>query len=507
MIKLYKDITLNSSNSYFTIFNDLQKYKNSLEAYLSNSIEDDKFALNDSVLMVSAEVFANKDPYKITYCAHEFNGNTLFYHINSVIFQSGFYAFSVADDIWANYFYKANIKDFFAVRTSAHIGEKQGFLDPIIATNEKEIEILNSNRIPSSLSLNDLSILYYVNYETGKSTIFQNGATSCVNGFYNSITELCTEFDAAIPPYYDYDVGIRTAVSRITSIYETSESDLSTKYAAGVIKAYVVPSSILIPSEADITFYCGFMPEFEKYLPQTNADKLKAHFLYNYDMDVSFSFNYDPNYKYFAGVENSGIEISRYAGNHTVTFKFIMNNDGLQVLVYDGEKSYDITDAFEIGISLNDGNITATEKISRTLRTITGVGSGIAQLKLGNYGGGISSLADAANTMIIQSNSKYIGGGDGYITFKDVNSKYPANSPFCVVKYKSVMNENKRAIENGLLYNASMDLFAPMNGVATGFYPRGIFIQGSITIDELPLFALEYITKVFTNGNFFKQVL
>ena len=506
MIKLYKDITLNSSNSYFTIFNDLQKYKNSLEAHLSNSIEDDKYVLNDGVLMVSAEEFANQDPYKITYCEHEFNGNTLFYHINSVIFQSGFYEFSVADDIWANYFYKANIQSLHVTRSSLSISGYRGIYDPIKATQEREVEYIGNDRLPYSITLDDLSILYYVTYETGKSSLFRNGATSATKGFFNSIRELCFGGSIIAPVFPDRFVSLDYAIQAVAGIYQAQQGNLEPVFEAGVIKAYIVPSSILLPHTSDFIFQTScddiLGPNVTGELRDINAHCLINNVL---DTEIELPLLY-PNYKYFVGVEHNGMEIERYSGSHKIRFSFIQNNDSLQVLLYDGSNSYDITSAFEVGISINDGNISPTEKLTRTLRAVTSVGSGIVQYKLGNYAGAFSSFAEAGASSIINGKSSYIGGGDGLLTFRNI-TKFASQSPFCIVSYKSIENEREHTIKYGAAYDAYLNIFSPFSGLVTGVYNYGYLIQGNILLSGIPEFPAEFIKGVFANGNYFKQIL
>lgn len=506
MIKLYKDITLNSSNSYFTVFNDLQKYKISLETYLSNSIEDDKFVLNDGVLMVSAEVFTNEDPYKITYCAHEFNGNTLFYHINSVIFQSGFYAFNVSEDIWANYFYKANIQSLHVTRSSLQIDGYRGIFDPIKATQDRDVEYIGNNRLPYSITLDDLSILYYVTYETGKSSLFRNGATSATKGFFNSIRELCLGGTLIEPVLPDRFVSLDYAVQSVAGIYQAQQGDLEPKFEAGVIKAYIVPSSILLPHTSDFIFQTScddvLGPNVTGELRDINAHCLINNVL---DTEIELPLLY-PNFKYFVGVEHNGMEIERYSGSHKIRFSFIQNNDSLQVILYDGSNSYDITSAFEVGISINDGNISPTEKLTRTLRAVTSVGSGIVQYKLGNYAGAFSSFAETGASTVINGKSSYIGGGDGLLTFRNI-TKYASQSPFCIVSYKSIENENEHAIKYGVSYDAYLDIFSPFFGLTSGYYYYGYLIQGNILLSGIPEFPAEFIKGVFANGNYFKQVL
>lgn len=487
MIKLYKDITLNSSNSYFTIFNDLQKYKNSLGTYLSNSIEDDKFVLNGGVLMIAAEVFTSEDPFKITYCAHEFNGNTLFYHINSVIFQSDFYAFNVSEDIWANYFYKANIQSLHVTRSSLQIDGYRGIFDPIKATQDRDVEYIGNNRLPSSMTLDDLSIVYYVVYETGRSSLFRNNAASATKGFFNSVRELCGNLD----------ISLDTAISAVAGIFKTITT--TSNYEAGVIKAYIVPSSIILPHTEDVTFNTSTNINY-------GVNDITAHVLINNIIDTEIEFPSFPNYKYFVGVEHNGMEIERYSGNHKVRFSFIQNNDSLQVILYDGANSYDLTSAFEVGISINDGNITPTEKISRTLRTVAGVGSGVVQYKLGNYAGAISSIADAGSSLIIGGKSSYIGAGDGLLTFRNITEN-ASQSPFCLVSYKSIEDENEHTIKYGATYDAYLNVFTPFFGLVSGYYNYGYLIQGNILLSGIPEFPAEFIKGVFASGNYFKQVL
>lgn len=506
MIKLYKDITLNSSNSYFTIFNDLQKYKNSLETYRSNSIEDDKYVLNDGVLMVSAEVFANQDPYKITYCEHEFNGNTLFYHINSVIFQSGFYAFNVSEDIWANYFYKANIQSLHVTRSSLQIDGYRGIFDPIKETQDRDIEYIGNTRLPYLMTLDDLSIVYFVTYETGKSSLFRNGATSGTKGFFNSIKELCLGGTVIEPIFPERFVSLDYAIQAVAGIYQAKQGELHPAFEAGVIKAYIVPSSILLPSTSDFIFQTScddiLKPNVTGELRDITAHCLISNVL---DTEIELPLLY-PNYKYFVGVEHNGMEIERYSGAHKIRFSFIQNNDSLQVLLFDGANSYDLTSVFEVGITINDGNITPTEKLTRTLRAVSSAGSGIVQYKLGNYAGAFSSFAEAGASTIINGKSSYIGGGDGLLTFRDI-TKFPSQSPFCIVSYKSIENENEHIIKYGATYDAYLNIFSQFQGLVSGSYDYGYLIQGNIILSGIPEFPAEFIKGVFANGNYFKQIL
>lgn len=492
MIKLYEGITPNNENSSFYIFKDIEKYKTSLFPYLSISIEEDKFSLNENSLTISASSLAGLDPFKFSYIEWEFNSISMFYHIEDVKYQSEYFIFSIALDLWASYFYKANIADFFVNRTACHIPNKRGFLDPISATNEREVEYISNDFLPSAISLNDLSVVYYVTYETGKSSLLSNESASATKGFFNSIPELCGNLD----------VSKENALSSVAGIHETTTATESND--AIVIKAYIVPSSVIIPPTEgeDTTFVTSSNINFL-------ANDLNAHPLVYGINNSHFSVYVEPDYKYYVGVQRHGIELTRVYGNHNVRIAFIFNVDNLQVLLYDGDLSFDITDAFEVGITTNNGNMNATERVAKVLRMIGGVGSGMAQAKQGNVGGSIASFADVINTALpVSGSSNHSGGGDGFITFEKITTTFPAQSPFCVVKYKSVIDENEKARKTGLSFNTSMDIFNPLSGEIVGDYRvRGYYIKGNAFISGIPLYASNYIAGIFENGNYFKQIL
>lgn len=498
MVYLYKKQLPNTLRNTHYIFTDPGDFWLELgDEYISFS--EDTYRLNGNILEVELSVIDADTKYnEITYIVWQQGGNWRFYFVNSQIFQSGYAIYDLTLDVWATYISQAKINKKTLMKCnrkvevtyseSTGIKKATGIYDPIASTQYQGY----LTEYGEDYGADDIAVVFVAVIENSQSSILYNNASSYTAIFAKRLSTFST-------PTINY------ALSVIGGIYGYFQvATPSTILDVNIIKAYLVPAEALKASDwayTDTTF---------KFVSSStagsgNVDDFIICSPYAFEKDIVVPI--DPDYKYIAGTKYAGLELIREVGATSVTYRFIVKQDGIEITVQQGDKMQDLTEQFRVGITTNDGNLTSYEKVARSLGLISGLASGVFQFASGGAGyvtGGLS-IANTLTSSIVSGNGQYIAGGDGITTFTD-NGEFC--SPYQVRRYVSANNEKEHARLYGASYNVQFDDLEELqsNELLGSGTETDTYIEMLCAIDGVPLDAKDLIETTFLNGVYIKLI-
>lgn len=475
MVYLYKNKLPNYAENTHVFFNDV----NDFVAYLGDAFlqfTEDRYTMNGNIAEVQLAAVTDLDD--VTYIAWNNGGAWRFFFVRSAVYQSGFAIFTLDVDLWATHISRATLSNIRVTRCNRNIGV--GVYDSIPATVGRTFL-----RLGDTIDATDLAIVYVVVFATGASSILVNNAGTSMGVFVQEIKD-----DDDLPEgkgLFDWWLEL---VSGIYSARATV-GDLD----ANVLKAYIVPKNV-------IALKTDAVPSFNVKTPSSTGTLIPSYEAAPFTFPVRFDVNIDPNKKYFVGTKHAGVEIVRTTQPTSVYYNFIVKQDGLQVIVQQGDRMLDITDAFAVGLTSNDGNFTATERVARTLQVVGGLASGAFQIMQGGAGyvTGALTAANALTSVVEQGNARYAQGGDGVSTFRALSGA--AQTPYYMQTNESINNEAANARLYGATFNQQVesvdDIFVASllgSGTLTDTY-----FAAEVRVDGVPTDARDFIAAAIRGG-------
>lgn len=475
MVYLYKNKLPNYAENTHYFFTAVDDYVNSLGvAFLQ--FDEDRYTINGNIAEV--ELPAVTDVDDVSYIAWNNGDAWRFFFVRSAVYQSGYAIFTLDIDLWGTYIARASLSNIRVTRCNRNIGV--GIYDPIPATLNRDFVQLGDN-----LTVNNLALVFVVAFATGVSSILINNSATSLGVFVQEFEGLKNKPE-----------GINTldwGIELISGIFSAKATigDLD----AVVLKAYIIPKDV-------IHIKTNIVPTFTVKTPSTNGtltpsyEAAPAIFPKKYEIDI------DPNKKYFVGTQHAGLELVRTTNKTSVYYNFITKQDGIQVIIQQGDKMLDITDAFSVGLTSNDGNFTSTEKIARLIQITSGIASGAFQIMTGGAGyvTGALTAANALSSVIEQGNAKYIQGGDGVSTFRRLAGS--AQSPYYMQTNESINNEAANARLYGATFNEQVASIDDIFGAAllgTGTLTDTYF-AAEVRVDGVPTDARDLIAAAIRGG-------
>ena len=473
MIYLYRNKLPNYDENTHYFFTDIRDYVNALgEPALS--FEEDRYTLNGNIAEVKMPLISDVD--NVTYIAWYNVGTWRFFFVRSAVYQSGYVIFTLDVDLWATNIARATLSNIRVTRCNRNIGV--GVYDPIPSSVGREF-----SRLGDDINVNDLAIVYVVAFATGVSSILVNNAGTSMGVFVQEMNTDVPEGTNAFDNWLGLVSGIYSAQATI--------GDLD----ANVLKAYIVPKSVLAVKTGTVPIFNVKTPSFSGTLTPTYE---AAPFIFpaRFDIDI------DPNKKYFVGTKHAGVELVRTTQPTSVIYNYIVKQDGLQVIVQQGDRMLDITDAFAVGLTSNDGNFTATERVARTLQVVGGIASGAFQIMQGGAGyvTGALTAANALTSVVEQGNARYAQGGDGVSTFRALTGA--AQSPYYIQSNESINNEAANARLYGATFNQqveSIDAIFDASLLGTGTLTDTYF-AAEVRVDGVQTDARDVIAAAIRGG-------
>lgn len=475
MVYLYKNKLPNYAENTHYFYTNVDDYVNSLgDEFLS--FEEDRYTINGNI--VEVELPAVTDVDNVTYIAWNNGGAWRFFFVRSAVYQSGFAVFTLDVDLWATHIARATLSNIRVTRCNRNVGN--GVYDSIPVTTGREF-----SRLGGDISVNDLAVVYVVAFATGVSSILVNNAGTSLGVFVQEMGD-----DDDLPEgksIFDWWLEL---VSGIFAAQATI-GDLD----ANVLKAYIVPKDV-------VAIKTGTVPVFKVKTPSFSGTLTPSYEAAPFIFPVRFDIDIDPNKKYFVGTKHAGVELVRTTQSANVVYNYIMKQDGLQVIVQQGDRMLDITDAFAVGLTSNDGNFTATERVARTLQIVGGIASGAFQIMDGGAGyvSGPLGIANALSSVIEQGNARYSQGGDGVSTFRTLAGG--VQTPYYIQTNESIDSEAENARLYGAVYNQQVtsidDIFAA-SLLGTGTLTDTYF-AAEVRVDGIPADARDAIAAAMRGG-------
>lgn len=474
MIYLYKNKLPNYAENTHVFFNDV----NDFVAYLGDAFlqfSEDRYTINGNIAEV--ELPAVTDVDDVTYIAWNNGGAWRFFFVRSAVYQSGFAIFTLDVDLWATHIARATLSNIRVTRCNRNVGV--GVYDPIPSSVGREYL-----RLGDGINVHDLAVVYVVVFATGVSSILVNNAGTSMGVFVQEMN------DDDLPEGKNLFDWWLELVSGIYSAQATI-GDLD----ANVIKAYIVPKNVL-------SIRSGTVPVFKVKTPSFSGTLTPSYEAAPFIFPVRFDVDIDPNKKYFVGTKHAGVELVRTTQPTKVFYNYIVKQDGLQVIVQQGDRMLDITDAFAVGLTSNDGNFTATERVARTLQVVGGIASGAFQIMQGGSGyvTGALTAANALTSVIEQGNARYAQGGDGVSTFR--LSSVAVQSPYFMQTNESINNEAANARLYGAVFNEqviNIDNIFNASLLGEGDLTETYF-AAEVRVDGVPTDARDVIAAAIRGG-------
>ena len=490
MLKLYKNVTPNYPNGYHYLFDNYDNFSSMLfpNLYLSVNLKD--YRINEGIAQIKT-VAPLRDIDAITYIIdeHTDGANKYYrcYFVDSAEWQSGYIVFKLTVDYWGSYI--AALSNIHINRCNRNVGI--GVYDNIEITKDNvEIEVLTP-----SLAFSTLSVVFTAVYQTGTSSVLVNNASTAM-GLY------------AIELKADGSLSLADLIDRISGIYAVSAGGGAASLDAAVLKAYIVPSNSYGIKQAQA------LPEFlsktikgtYNFVPDCEVANVGAKTREGVPYPCAITL--DPNYEYYVGMKSAGLKLARTTESTiTVVFMFIMKQDGVQVFVRQGAEMLDITQAFQVGLTSNDGNFTTLQAISSGISAIHGLTAGAQQISVGSSAAGAIQIASSITSLFKTGNAKYQQGGDGISNFMLLSGAAQVGN-FYIAKYKSTDDETKHARIYGANYNEIVnDLSSIFDYDLIGLdTTTSTFIEADCLINGIPFKAAENIRTQLKQGLYLTKI-
>ena len=499
MLYLYKKETPNTDKFYY--FTYTSQYKTALNTNLVGSITLDSYRINANTIKVKlsetiTEAVADTLTYAIDERTDANNVVTYFrcYHVNSIMIQSGYVILNCSIDLWASYLYKASISNIIVNKCNRNVGI--GLYDPIKCTKTETASYFDGNTINPE----KVSIVFTLSYNVKQNVLNSNSTTQLFAIDVKTLKALASDY----PNVSALDIAI-SFVSGITGVAATGWG-FNTYNDAQVLSAWLIDNTYLLTNSSNYVS----VHSVNEYMASSGVDQ-NVYAVIPYIFDKTKSITIDPKYNYYVGTRQNGLKLQRTTATSVdVKYRYIYGQSDLKVLVIQGDNMQDITEAFSVDLTINQGNVTGIKAVAKTMSiflntfaSMYGIGTGNATAAvLGTTNLAKSTFNEAADI----SGGKYINGGDGYLTFYQIISvglTATLHNPYCIVTYESVIDEAMNVRHNGAYYNEVVASIATiftksLIGVDNNF--TDTYVMASLHVDDIPNEAADFIKSKFASG-------
>ena len=489
MVYLYANKLPNYGINTHVLFSDFAAYNEWLGTPIMQ-FNEDRATINGNIAEIAIPAGGSWE--EITYLSWNNDGTWRYYFVRSSVWQSGYAILSLELDYWATYIPFANISNIVVKRCNRAIG--RGVYDDIAVTfggNQLRLD-------DTEMTEEQINVVFVVAMATGKSTILSNQAATALGIYRLNVGDIPTP--DPVPAGFS---KLLYALDRVSGITSVSIFDGSTiiQVDANVLKAYIVPSSMTLSSN-------NYTPTFNYVGRYARGDFKPTAEIAEGQVSRYLTIDINPNYKYYVGTRYSGLEITRETGTTGINYRFIYGQDSLKVRIEQGDKMLDITSAFEVGLTTNDGNYTSMQKIAGLLQSIGGVTSGAFQIASGGVGyvSGALTIGNSLLALSKEGNARYSPGGDGLSNFlPNISSNAP---PYYATIYPSTIDEKAHARLYGATFSeqiSAIDSVFNFELLGEGDL-NDTFLSADCRIDGIPLNARDVIAEAFSNGIYIIKV-
>ena len=519
------DFRTKITNSYY--------YPNGLTEY--KGVQADNFRFNNGYLILKAEDITEADLNEITYVveytrksgtAESSYANMRCFFVESAYFQSGNAYLKINLDKWGTYNRLATLSHCHITRCNRAIGN--GIYDTIKTTKGATYPV---HPKPYSLTLAQCCAVFLLEYNVSQNLFGGNQITKTSLMFMTFKDMYDTLHNFSSGNFHGSDYDNIDIVAKVIDLLGGIHSVGGTIGTAGAqLNAHVL-KVWFIPTEAIATGTLGLQQVVTKSLLTGGNDMPFNNLVYevgqqHYVKALNYKNTLDnpaaqwaeflPQYHIEIGTLYRSMPINRFTQDTTAYFHFVTTNSGVNVYVEEGLKQEDITESFEVTITLNNATETslmqATKTFAKMAASIAAVAKGYMK---GGYAGaaagavvaGIGLMATTKDAQPLQA----IGTGDGALTFSQ-NRPQSVNSPYYLMLTNSNDDENEHVRFMGAQFDLYNDDFAGIQSLSylgsySGSAPAGTFIQ----IDDLHVSGLndeaeEYFRSELARGIWYKVI-
>ena len=434
---LYSGFTPNLDQGQHLLVNSLSHLMSTMSGYLQQTVSLDNYRINGGVAQVKpTSTMADylTMSYAIEYDTVGHFGRA--YFIKSAQPRADWIDYELEIDHWGTFMHQASIRDLIIKRCNRDIG--YGMYDKIENTNVKSTEYYED----VSLGTGDYYVIFSAN-ETLKVGVVGQDTTSHrrLYGLHMNT-----------PALDDQDVNMMNLVNTVASTFQRDVSGWDPTIQ--VLKAWIIPTAVVTTDGRTYTM---------KFKTWSGTEDNSSYVgIKQNRVSKFFNVTTDPDYIYYFGTSLRGLELANLTRLQTVEIEFLFSTGDVKVVASVGDKSMDITDAFSVDITVNEGQTSELGEIAQTLTTI-GSGAAAAASIAGALNPGVGvlsaltmlgSAASQVKSMTQTSGGKYIPGGDGFATwFEEAGNYSQLKTPYRCSKYKSVQNEKAHARLKGAVFN------------------------------------------------------
>ncbi len=477
MLKLYHTISPNYSDNLHYVENDFTSYLAKLQPYLYTELQETNFIFNGGTLQIKLPLL---DIQKITYVAHVDGDYTRCFHVSDVYYQSGQAILNLSVDLWGTYYHLAKFSNTEITRTNANVNNfifdnihlSEGFNFDDIITDKYNVD-----------NFDNLGLVVHVVYQTSASSTIVSNSSSASKLFYFNTSSL--------PEGYQTIEHLIDGVGAIWGVKTTTVA-----FEAKTIKAWIVPETFVRVGSTTTPYFKCKTTYFETEDLHPKFELQSGEIRFDFPEIAT-----NPDYEYFVGTIVNGLKC---VPNKTIkTFARIQaTHDDLKIIIQQGDRAHEITQAFEVGLATNNGNITGIQGVKNILGTFGKFMSAYGDFSSGDYGNAVYKTMSATTDMFGNSaNASYVGGGMGLGLYRQsVGSFVVYTQPFVIVRHKSIFDEKKRFNETGA--QTSIFVENPVKILENGLYLESTipYIQASTNVSGIPQNAVEFITTEFQRG-------
>lgn len=482
MLKCYKNKTPNNNHLHY-YFTDFDDYLTELGTpFAEYQLHDYRINENTIILGITEE-----DANDITYFIDIRNNYKRCYAVDFMNYQNGQAIFNVTVDLWATYIADANISNIRVTRCNRNIGI--GTYDKINVTKGTPtylplLEIVTAPQTPHTFTPTGILATISFTIRQGDGV---NPDVTALKTFYFATTQLTYLTNPTIYDLIDYVSGIFSN-NAPAGMFNVAKSQ--------VISAFLI-DDYCIDNQYKLTTN---LPTFKSYVSTVTGTTSKdIQPLYEVKSHV-FTFstkaiNYFAEFDAYVGTRHNQLKIARTTeDNMQVDFEFIFNYNNLQVFVKQGGTSLDITNAFKVTLTTNDGVASGQKHIADAIAIIGSAGA----MATGNVFFGTLGLASALNNMT-QTNGGISAGGDGACELL-------LSDCFVLTLYQSTDDELAHARLFGANFNQqiySLDDIESYSLLGYSSFTES-YIKCDAFVDGIPELATNEILSKLNNGIYIK---
>ena len=491
---LYTNITPNKDKTHY-LFSSFSDYKTALSSNLFKTVVLTDYRITSGIIKVKIDETLTLANYKnVTYAINE--NDNMCYLINSSVVISGFVIYECDVDYWGSYIANADISHINVLRCNRNVDT--GIYETIENTQNKTIE--NYYKLYDKT---EIVVAFSICYTNDKPSLFGNQSTTTFE-MYGAILKDLVVASPAIN-----DLPIERAIQKISGIFEIYINNKNIK--ANVVKCWLVPREFLFMAYNATQFNAltinGNITLYAKRIKPNNFET----FLSNYPISIS------PNYKYYIGTLENNYELKRKTINIIPSIKCNVSQNEINIYIGEGDNLKNITTAFEVTTTTNNGNMTVQEGIAKGITTLSSIVGGVGQMlasPIGLFTGPLQIGSAIANTLAPKSQGGQNNGGDGITTFSISGDNQMIETdtivyPFRIIKYESQRNEEINARQKGAYYDCYVSTLANIfnySFIGTGTNNDDTFVKANLCVANIPTQAINEIIAKFKNGVYLKKL-